>query len=119
MKFKIGTIIKNKKMKYQNQNVGILYFSNPSSEAESVGKIVDGVMRQVGRDIPVRKVNSDYEVTIVEKAKPTKVPSIIFTDNSGDLEHLRIEGSSLSTITVEGVLNIVQDIIKYNSKNNG
>lgn len=101
-------------MKYGNKNVGILYFTNPAAEAEDIGKVVDGVMRTVGRDVPVRKVNTDYEVSIVEQAKPKFSPSIIFTDSSGKLEHLRVEGASITDISVEGVLGIVQDIINYN-----
>ena len=76
-------------------------------------------MRIVGKQVPVRKVNTEYEVSIVEKAKPTTTPSLIFTDNSGDLEHIRIEGNKLSDISVEGVLKIVDDIIKYNKQTNG
>tara|TARA_R110002074_G_scaffold101955_1_gene220263 strand:- start:392 stop:712 length:321 start_codon:yes stop_codon:yes gene_type:complete len=106
-------------MDIKNQNVGILYFTNPPSEAENLGKIVDGVMRIVGKQVPVRKVNTEYEVSIVEKAKPTTTPSLIFTDNSGDLEHIRIEGNKLSDISVEGVLKIVDDIVKYNTQTNG
>jgi hypothetical protein len=101
-------------MKYKNQNVGILYFTNPPAEADNLGKVVDGVMRTVARSVPVRKVNTDYEVTIVEKAKPTMTPSLIFTNEAGDLEHIRIEGAKLADISVDGVLGIVQDIIKYN-----
>jgi len=107
-------------MKYANQDVGILYFTNPASEAEDIGKIVDGVMRTVGRDVPVRKVNTDYEVSVVEQAKPQFTPSIIFTNANGNLEHIRVEGAKLREISVEGVLGIVQDIISYNkSKING
>ena len=101
-------------MKYANKNVGILYFTNPASEAEDMGKIVDGVMRTVGRDVPVRKVNTDYEVSVVEQSKPKFTPSIIFTDNSGKLEHIRVEGAKLKDISVDGVLGIVKDIINYN-----
>lgn len=101
-------------MEYKNQNIGILYFTNPPAEADNVGKVVDGVMRTVARSVPVRKVNTEYEVSIVEKAKPTMTPSLIFTNTNGDLEHLRVEGAKLADITVEGVLGIVKDIIHYN-----
>ncbi len=101
-------------MKFKNQNVGILYFTNPAAEADNLGKVVEGVMRTVGKSVPVRKVNTEYEVSIVEQAKPTMVPSIIYTNGNGDLEHLRIEGNKLGDITVEGVLGVVRDIIHYN-----
>ena len=101
-------------MKYGKQNVGILYFTNPASEAEDIGKIVDGVMRTVGRDVPVRKINTDYEVSVVEQSKPKFTPSLIFTNTKGNLEHIRVEGAQLKDISVEGVLGIVQDIINYN-----
>ena len=100
-----------------NQNVGIAYFTTPSVEIEPLGKIVEGVMVQVARQTPVRKVNSDYEVTIVEELKPELIPSLIFTDSSGKVQHLRVEGNQLSSITVEGVMNIVKDINDYNKNN--
>tara|TARA_R110000803_G_scaffold112974_1_gene181394 strand:- start:132 stop:452 length:321 start_codon:yes stop_codon:yes gene_type:complete len=99
------------------ENIGIMYFTTPAMENEPIGKTVEGVMIQVGKQIPVRKVNSEYEPSLVEKMKPTSVPSIIFTDNSGKVEHLRVEGNVLSTISLDGVMGIVKDIAHYNANN--
>jgi hypothetical protein len=99
------------------ENIGIMYFTNPAMENEPLGKIVDGVMIQVGKQVPVRKVNTEYEPTVVEKLKPTSVPALIFTDNLGKIQHLRVEGNVLSTISVDGVMNIVKDIAHYNENN--
>ena len=98
---------------FKGTNVGIAYFTNPAVEIESGGRIVNGIMTDIAKSVNCRKVNSDYEVTIVEKLKPQTLPSLIFTDSSGELEHLRIEGNGLTGITVEKVLNIVKDIVHY------
>jgi hypothetical protein len=104
-------------MKYSNQNVGIAYFTNPAAEIEGVGKTIDGIMTSVAREVPVRKVNTDYESTIVEKMKPTVTPSLIFTNDAGDLEHIRIEGNKLAGATVQEILKVVGDIIEWNKSN--
>ena len=100
-----------------DKNVGIAYFTNPAMENEPFGKEVNGIMTSVARQTPVRKVNIDTEVTIVEEMKPTQVPSIIFTDGSGKLEHLRIEGGKLQGITVAKVMESVNAIKKWNEGN--
>ena len=96
------------------ENIGIAYFTNPAAEAELFGKEVDGIMTTVARKIPVRKVDTYKEVTIVEAMKPQMIPSIIFTNTAGDLEHLRIEGNQLSGITVEKVMETVGAIDRFN-----
>jgi hypothetical protein len=117
MKLKIGLIIKNKKMKYANKDVAIHYFTNPAMENESLGKIVDGVMHQVAREVPTRKVNTEYEADYTHKMGATDVPSIMFTDASGNTKHLYVGGGEMSTITLDGVLKIVDDILDYNNTN--
>ena len=42
------------------------------------------------------------------------IPSIIFTNTAGDLEHIRIEGNQLSGITVAKVMETVEAIDRYN-----
>jgi hypothetical protein len=96
------------------QNIGIAYFTNPAIENEPFGKEVDGIMTSVARQLPVRKINTYSEVSIVEEMKPTNLPSIIFTDNSGKTQHLKIEGQQLSGITLAKVLETVGAIDKYN-----
>ena len=84
------------------ENIGIAYFTNPAIENEPFGKEIEGIMLSVGRSgkVPVRKVDTYKEVSIVEAMKPQNIPSIIFTDSSGQLEHLRLEGIKLQGITV-------------------
>ena len=99
-------------MKYQN--IGIAYFTNPALENEPFGKEIEGIMTSVARQVPVRKVDTYKEVTIVESMKPQNIPSIIFTNSAGDLEHLRLEGSQLAGITVAKVMETVDAINRYN-----
>ena len=100
-----------------DKNVGIAYFTNPAMENEPFGKEIDGIMVSVARQTPVRKVDTQSEVTIVEKLKPQNLPSIIFTDGSGELEHFRVEGTQLGGITVANIMKIVADITNYNQTN--
>ena len=97
-------------------NIGIAYFTNPAMENEPFGKEVEGIMTSVGRSgkVPVRKVDTYKEVTIVEAMKPQNIPSIIFTDTSGKLEHLRLEGAQLQGITLAKVMETVAAIDRYN-----
>ena len=98
------------------KNIGIAYFTNPAIENEPFGKEVEGIMSSVGRSgkVPVRKVDTYKEVSIVEAMKPQNIPSIIFTDSSGQLEHLRLEGIQLQGITVDKVMETVTAIDRYN-----
>jgi|TARA_R110000796_G_scaffold182063_1_gene298609 hypothetical protein len=95
-------------------NIGIAYFTNPALENEPFGKEIEGIMTSVARQVPVRKVDTYKEVTIVESMKPQNIPSIIFTNSAGDLEHLRLEGSQLTGITVAKVMETVDAINRYN-----
>jgi len=96
------------------ENIGIAYFTNPAMENEPFGKEVDGIMTSVARKTPVRKVDTYKEVTIVEEMKPQNIPSIIFTNSAGDLEHLRLEGNQLTGITVEKVMETLRAIDRFN-----
>ena len=98
------------------ENIGIAYFTNPAIENEPFGKEIEGIMLSVGRSgkVPVRKVDTYKEVSIVEAMKPQNIPSIIFTDSSGQLEHLRLEGIQLQGITVDKVMETVTAIDRYN-----
>jgi hypothetical protein len=98
------------------ENIGIAYFTNPAIENEPFGKEIEGIMSSVGRSgkVPVRKVDTYKEVSIVEAMKPQNIPSIIFTDSSGQLEHLRLEGIQLQGITVDKVMETVTAIDRYN-----
>ena len=98
------------------ENIGIAYFTNPALENEPFGKMIAGIMTSVGLSgkVPVRKIDTYKEVTIVEKMQPQNLPSIIFTNSAGDLEHLRLEGMQLSGITVNKVMETVEAIDRYN-----
>ena len=98
------------------ENIGIAYFTNPAIENEPFGKEVDGIMSSVGRSgkVPVRKVDTYKEVSIVEAMKPQNIPCIIFTNSAGDLEHIRLEGMQLNGITVDKVMETIEAIDRYN-----
>jgi len=96
------------------KDIGIAYFTNPALENEPFGKEVDGIMTSVARQIPVRKVDTYKDVTMVETMKPQNLPSLVFTNSAGDLEHIRLEGMQLSGITVEKVMETVEAIDRYN-----
>ena len=96
------------------KDIGIAYFTNAAMENEPFGKEVDGIMTSVARKVPVRKVETYSEVSIVEAMKPQNLPSIIFTNNAGDLEHMRVEGVNLAGVTVEKVMETVEAIDRYN-----
>ena len=100
-------------MKYANKNVAIHYFTNPAMENETLGKIVDGVMLQVAREVPTRKVNTEYEADYTHKMGAKEVPSITFTDTSGTKTHLYVGGNQMGAITLEGVTKILDDIINF------
>ena len=98
------------------ENIGIAYFTNPAMENEPFGKMVEGIMTSVGLSgkIPVRKVNTISEVTIVEEMKPVNVPCIIFTNTKGDIEHVRMDGAQLQGVTVAKVMETVKAIDRFN-----
>ena len=101
-------------MKYANQDVAIHYFTNPAMENESLGKIVDGVMIQIARVVPTRKVNTEYEADYTHKMGVKEVPSILFTDTSGTKTHLYVGGNEMGAISLDGVTKILDDIINFN-----
>jgi hypothetical protein len=96
------------------QNIGIAYFTNPALENEPFGREVDGIMTSVARQIPVRKVDTYKDVTMVETMKPQNLPSLVFTNLEGTERHIYIEGVGLQGITVEKVMDQVKAIDRYN-----
>ena len=99
-------------MKYEN--IGIAYFTNPAMENEPFGKEVEGIMTSVAKQVPVRKVDTYKDVTMVEEIKPQNIPSLVFTDLSGKERHIYIEGEALAGITVKKVMEQVAAIDRYN-----
>lgn len=96
------------------KDIGIAYFTNPALENEPFGKEVDGIMTSVARQIPVRKVDTYKDVTMVETMKPQNLPSLVFTNLEGTERHIYIEGVGLQGITVEKVMDQVKTIDRYN-----
>jgi len=96
------------------KDIGIAYFTNPALENEPFGKEVDGIMTSVARQIPVRKVDTYKDVTMVETMKPQNLPSLVFTNLEGTERHIYIEGVGLQGITVEKVMDQVKAIDRYN-----
>ena len=101
-------------MESKFKDIGIAYFTNPALENEPFGKEVEGVMIGVAKQVPVRKIDTYKEVTIVEALKPENIPSLIFTNDQGTKTYLKIEGAQLSGITVAKVLQTIESISNQN-----
>ena len=96
------------------KDIGIAYFTNPPILNEPFGKEVDGIMVSVAKQVPVRKIDTYKEVTIVEALKPENLPSLIFTNDQGNKTYLKIEGTQLNGISVERVIQTVESIHNQN-----
>ena len=60
---------------------GILYFSAPWCEpCKQLGPVIDSL---ISEGINVKKVNTDYDVSLVEKYNIKNVPTLILTDLQG------------------------------------
>ena len=60
---------------------GILYFSAPWCEpCKQLGPIIDSL---ISEGIDVKKINTDYDVFLVEKYNIKNVPTLILTDLQG------------------------------------
>ena len=101
-------------MESKFKDIGIAYFTNPAILNEPFGKEIDGIMVSVAKQVPVRKVDTYKEVTIVEALKPENVPSLIFTNDQGNKTYLKIEGTQLNGISVEKVIQTVESIHNQN-----
>jgi hypothetical protein len=101
-------------MESKFKDIGIAYFTNPALQNEPFGKEVEGIMISVAKQIPVRKVDTYKEVTIVEALKPENLPSLIFTNDQGNKTYLKIEGTQLNGISVEKVIQTVESIHNQN-----
>ena len=61
---------------------GILYFSAPWCEpCKQLGPVIDSL---ISEGINVKKVNTDYDVSLVEKYNVKNVPTLILTDLQGN-----------------------------------
>ena len=101
-------------MESKFKDIGIAYFTNPALQNEPFGKEVEGIMISVAKQIPVRKVDTYKEVTIVEALKPENLPSLIFTNDQGNKTYLKIEGTQLNGISVAKVIQTVESIHNQN-----
>ena len=57
---------------------GFIYFS---AEWCQPCKILGPIMEQVAKQIPVNKVNVDYDVTLTKQYNVTSVPTVVLVDN--------------------------------------
>ena len=57
---------------------GFIYFS---AEWCQPCKILGPIMEQVAKQIPVNKVNVDYDVTLTKQYNVTSVPTVVIVDN--------------------------------------
>ena len=61
---------------------GILYFSAPWCEpCKQLGPVIDSL---ISEGINVKKVNTDYDVSLIEKYNVKNVPTLILTDLQGN-----------------------------------
>ena len=57
---------------------GFIYFS---AEWCQPCKILGPIMEQVAKQVPVNKVNVDYDVTLTKQYNITSVPTVVLVDN--------------------------------------
>ena len=57
---------------------GFIYFS---AEWCQPCKILGPIMEQVAKQVPVNKVNVDYDVSLTKQYNVTSVPTIVLVDN--------------------------------------
>ena len=77
---------------------GILNFSAPWCEpCKLLGPVMDGLANE---GVNVKKVNIDYDVTLVEKYGIKSVPTLILTDTQGNEIKRSVGGGDR-----EGILN--------------
>ncbi len=63
-------------------NNGILYFSAPwCSPCKQLGPKIDQLQSE---GIAVKKINCDYDVTLVQKYNVRNVPTLVLTDMQGN-----------------------------------
>ena len=66
---------------------GFIYFS---AEWCQPCKILGPIMEQVAKQVPVNKVNVDYDVTLTKQYNVTNVPTVVLVDNG--VEKARFTG---------------------------
>lgn len=57
---------------------GFIYFS---AEWCQPCKILGPIMEQVAKQVPVNKINVDYEVTLTKQYNVTSIPTVILVEN--------------------------------------
>ena len=65
-----------------NNNKGIIYFSAPwCGPCKMLGPVMDSL---ISEGMNVKKVNCDYDVTLVQKYSVKSIPTLVLTDLDGN-----------------------------------
>jgi thioredoxin 1 len=65
-----------------NKERGIIYFSAPWCQpCKMLGPIIDGL---ISKGMQVKKVNCDYDASMVQKYNVKSIPTLILTDLEGN-----------------------------------
>ena len=65
-----------------NNNKGIIYFSAPHcGPCKVLGPVMDNL---ISGGMKVKKVNCDYDVTLVQKYNIKNIPTLVLTDLDGN-----------------------------------
>tara|TARA_R110000787_G_scaffold11659_1_gene38279 strand:+ start:649 stop:909 length:261 start_codon:yes stop_codon:yes gene_type:complete len=65
-----------------NNNKGIIYFSAPwCGPCKMLGPVMDSL---ISEGMNVKKVNCDYDVTLVQKYNIKNIPTLVLTDLDGN-----------------------------------
>ena len=65
-----------------NNNKGIIYFSSPGCQpCKVLGPVMDSL---ISEGMNIKKVNCDYDVTLVQKYNIKNVPTLVLTDLGGN-----------------------------------
>ena len=80
-----------------NNQKGIVYFSAPHCEpCKVLGPVMDSL---ISEGMNVKKVNCDYDVSLVQRYSIKSIPTLVLTDLEGNEIGRRVGASSKQQIT--------------------
>ena len=80
-----------------NNNKGIIYFSAPwCGPCKMLGPVMDSL---ISEGMNVKKVNCDYDVSLVQRYSIKSIPTLVLTDLEGNEIGRRVGASSKQQIT--------------------